>query len=148
MVHTASAADLAAQSARYDLVTCLHVLEHLQDPLDVLVSMCRLARPGGLIYIELPNELDAWRSRVKRLFGRPASTPAGRARTGHRQCFSKTSISKLVRRAGCALMRIDTRDFIEPHSRFERRVVVHAANRFARTSLIQGNVLRCWCRAS
>jgi SAM-dependent methyltransferase len=145
-VHTGPSSDLEGKPTRYDLVTCLHVLEHLSDPSEVLRSLRALARPGGLVYIELPNELEAWRSRVKQLLGRPASTPEGRSRTGHRQCFSKRSIGRLATRNGLEVLRIDTRDVVEPHASAAHRLVVGVANSLARASLLQGNILRCWCR--
>jgi SAM-dependent methyltransferase len=44
---------------RFDLVLNCHVLEHMSDPLDGLKESVSLARSGGLVYIEVPNEL--WR---------------------------------------------------------------------------------------
>ena len=145
-VHTGSSTDLERNPARYDFVTCLHVLEHLSDPGAVLSSLRNLARPGGLIYVELPNELHAWRARVKAALGTPASTPEGRRKTGHHQCFSKRSIGMLATRLGLTVLRVDTRDVVEPHASAPHRIVVSAANALARASVIQGNVLRCWCR--
>lgn len=145
-VHTGPSTELENRPVRYDLVSCLHVLEHLAHPDELLRSLRNLARPGGLIYIELPNELNAWRSRVKRMLGKPASTPEGRARTGHRQCFSDRSIRRLAVKNGCEILRVQTRDLIEPQSSVVRRLVVGAANTLAKAHVLQGNVISCWCR--
>lgn len=40
---------------RFDLVTCFHVLEHLNTPLPALSRMVSWLTPGGKIYIEVPD---------------------------------------------------------------------------------------------
>jgi len=40
----------------YDLVQCLHVLEHVGHPLNTCRQLARHARSGGLIYLEVPIE--------------------------------------------------------------------------------------------
>ncbi len=42
--------------ACYDLVVMSHVLEHLENPEEVLRRCIPLIKPGGYIYIELPSE--------------------------------------------------------------------------------------------
>ncbi len=39
----------------FDLVTCFHVIEHLRDPLTAVAAMASWIRPGGRIYIEVPD---------------------------------------------------------------------------------------------
>ena len=39
-----------------DLVLCCHTLEHVSYPSDLVAEMKRYLRPGGLLYIEVPNE--------------------------------------------------------------------------------------------
>ncbi len=145
-VHTGLSCDLEPRTKRYDLVSVLHVLEHLNEPMQVVQNLRTLTRPGGLIYVELPNELEAWRSRVKRLLGRPASPPALRLRAGHRQCFTSHSIRRLMQQAGCQVLRVDTRDVIEPHACLWKRLAIDGANLLATATLLQGNIIRCWSR--
>ncbi len=40
--------------ASFDAITCMHVVEHLQDPTHLIRESHRLLRPGGRIYIETP----------------------------------------------------------------------------------------------
>ena len=47
----------------FDVVAAFHVLEHVPDPIGLLKQMHELLRPGGLIYIRVPN-LDTWYRRV------------------------------------------------------------------------------------
>jgi 2-polyprenyl-3-methyl-5-hydroxy-6-metoxy-1,4-benzoquinol methylase len=41
---------------QFDLVVCQDVLEHVLDPSGVIRSLCQMLRPGGLIYIQIPNK--------------------------------------------------------------------------------------------
>jgi 2-polyprenyl-6-hydroxyphenyl methylase / 3-demethylubiquinone-9 3-methyltransferase len=51
-----SAEQLAAESAgRYDVVTCMEMLEHVPDPASVVSACARLARPGGHLFFSTIN---------------------------------------------------------------------------------------------
>ena len=48
--------DLASeQPARYDVVTCLEMLEHVPDPHSVIAACARLVKPGGWIFFSTLN---------------------------------------------------------------------------------------------
>jgi 2-polyprenyl-6-hydroxyphenyl methylase/3-demethylubiquinone-9 3-methyltransferase len=48
--------DLAAeQPARYDVVTCLEMLEHVPDPHSVIMACAQLVKPGGWIFFSTLN---------------------------------------------------------------------------------------------
>jgi len=53
--------DLAPES--FDVIAAFHVLEHVGDPIGLLRQMTRLLRPGGLVYVRVPN-LNCWYRRV------------------------------------------------------------------------------------
>ena len=40
----------------FDLICMSHVLEHIPNPVDFLSGLCRVTRPGGYLFIEVPNE--------------------------------------------------------------------------------------------
>jgi len=40
----------------FDIVTCQDVLEHVMDPETVIASMCAMVKPGGIIYMQVPNK--------------------------------------------------------------------------------------------
>jgi 2-polyprenyl-3-methyl-5-hydroxy-6-metoxy-1,4-benzoquinol methylase len=50
---SAEAVDAADDS--YDVVTMLHVIEHLPQPVAVLREMHRILKPGGILFLETPN---------------------------------------------------------------------------------------------
>lgn len=43
------------QSAQYDIITCLEMLEHVPDPTSVIDACYRLLKPGGSIYFSTIN---------------------------------------------------------------------------------------------
>jgi 2-polyprenyl-6-hydroxyphenyl methylase/3-demethylubiquinone-9 3-methyltransferase len=51
-----SAEQLASEAAgRYDVVTCMEMLEHVPDPASVVSACARLARPGGHVFFSTIN---------------------------------------------------------------------------------------------
>jgi SAM-dependent methyltransferase len=51
----AMTSELELMPERFDVITMYHVLEHIPDPVNALRAVKRLARPGALIALEVPN---------------------------------------------------------------------------------------------
>jgi SAM-dependent methyltransferase len=49
---------LAAVERRFDLISMVYVVEHLTEPLDVLTSLGRLLKPGGVLLVQTSNFWD------------------------------------------------------------------------------------------
>ena len=64
-------------NAAWDNVTLFHVLEHVPDPRRTLEACWALLRPGGILVVAVPNDVQSLRQRAKGWLGR---TPVGRAR--------------------------------------------------------------------
>ena len=54
-----SAEQAAEFSARFDLITAVHVVEHLPDPVGLLRDLRRWLKPGGRLFLEMPNAAAA-----------------------------------------------------------------------------------------
>ena len=54
-IHAGEFLDLPLEEASFDLVTMHHVLEHLKDPVSVVGKIRKILRPGGLLFVALPN---------------------------------------------------------------------------------------------
>jgi 2-polyprenyl-6-hydroxyphenyl methylase / 3-demethylubiquinone-9 3-methyltransferase len=54
--HLSSAEDYAvAHAARFDVVTCMEMLEHVPDPASTVAACAKLARPGGRVFFSTIN---------------------------------------------------------------------------------------------
>lgn len=51
----ASAEELAATGAQFDLVYCTEVIEHVADPVGFVRALAQLVKPGGLLYLTTPD---------------------------------------------------------------------------------------------
>jgi len=73
---------------RFDMIVSSHVIEHVFEPVEVLVRMRGLLRPGGHVFLETPNIL---RPKVgpRRVFSRP-----------HKYYFSPRTLSCALHKAG------------------------------------------------
>lgn len=47
--------DLASWTERFDLILCLDVLEHLNDPWALIENLSELLKPGGRLVASIPN---------------------------------------------------------------------------------------------
>lgn len=45
----------SAHAGRYDVVTCMEMLEHVPDPAQVVASLATLVRPGGHVFVSTLN---------------------------------------------------------------------------------------------
>lgn len=53
------------RAASFDVVTCFEVLEHLDDPGQAVCEFARVLRPGGRLFLSVPND-QGLKYRVKR----------------------------------------------------------------------------------
>jgi SAM-dependent methyltransferase len=94
-VHSGTAEELPLQveAGGFDAVAMIHVLEHCVDPLRALRNTAELLAPGGLLFVEVPNNeaIVARRSGTCWFF-----FDAGR----HVNFFSPDSLAALARRVG------------------------------------------------
>lgn len=77
----------------YDLVTMIHALEHLTDPLHSLKDIARRLKPGGMLFIESPNVAD---------------NPFDLLIADHATHFTPKSVAHLLARAGFAVKQLAT----------------------------------------
>ncbi|MGO4835092.1 class I SAM-dependent methyltransferase, partial [Rhizobiaceae sp. 2RAB30] len=57
IIRQADIYDLSSDPA-YDIITCNDVIEHVHRPREALAKMASMLRPGGLLYLAIPNRLS------------------------------------------------------------------------------------------
>jgi 2-polyprenyl-6-hydroxyphenyl methylase/3-demethylubiquinone-9 3-methyltransferase len=51
----AAAEELARAQVRFDVITCMEMLEHVPDPAAMTATLARLLRPGGALFVSTLN---------------------------------------------------------------------------------------------
>lgn len=88
-------------SRQYDAVTMIHLIEHLQDPIQALMAAWYSLSDGGVLLLETPN-IDSWPAR---LFGpRWMGLDAPR----HMVIFNQGSLLACLKRCGFKAIRLVT----------------------------------------
>jgi SAM-dependent methyltransferase len=83
----------------FDIVYMMQVIEHVARPHEFLSEVRRILRPGGLVYLAMPNALSIWR----RVFG--ANWVAGWFAPFHLFVYSAVGIGKLAQAHGFEVVR-------------------------------------------
>jgi len=77
---------------QYDVITLIDVIEHLRQPLEVLVALREVLRPGGYLFVETGN----WESYVRLALG----DSYGLYLFDHQFYFSPPSLERLLAKCG------------------------------------------------
>jgi SAM-dependent methyltransferase len=101
-VHIGLLAERAFADGYFDVIHSSQVLEHLDDPRSELEELFRVLRPGGLLYVNVPNyhripvmlDLDDFAT----------DTPMG-----HLNYFTPRTLSRLLGAGGFEVLRTSTR---------------------------------------
>ncbi len=86
----------------FDYINISHILEHIHDPVSFIKKAGELLKPGGTMYVEVPNYESAGR-KVSGQFWFPYETPR------HLYIFAPSTLRNLFEQAGLIVMRLDTR---------------------------------------
>ncbi len=110
-LHVGTLGDMDWPDGRFDAVYAQDVLEHVPRPLEELRELARLTKPGGALYVHVPN----YASLTIRL---GVSRFAYNEPLGHLNYFTPPTLREMLRRAGFARVRLGSdhlefRDFIQ-----------------------------------
>jgi 2-polyprenyl-3-methyl-5-hydroxy-6-metoxy-1,4-benzoquinol methylase len=61
----ASSPEEIAAFGQFDVVASFHTLEHIFDLASTLPALAAMVKPGGLLYLEVPHQIDAIMDRLK-----------------------------------------------------------------------------------
>lgn len=88
----------------FDALVFSDVLEHTYDPRTVLENYLSLLKPGGRVFVSVPNFV-VWTNRLKLTFGRIDYTDTGVMDRTHIRLFTFRNAQELVRASGCEVLR-------------------------------------------
>jgi len=100
-VYVGNIEDCLFQDGFFDVITLVHVIEHLSDPFSVLKKCMDLLRPGGKIIISTPNAAS-WGARFFKRCWRGWEPPR------HLYIYNPQTLSQLVARAGFMIVQSKT----------------------------------------
>jgi SAM-dependent methyltransferase len=123
-VYCGSLSDAGIPPSSIDAVHMSHILEHLGEPVGTLNAVRRLLRPGGVLAVEVPNELDTLAVRLKELAG--SQTPYS-VRSTHLIFFTPRTLIKTVAAAGFVIRSCRTLRDLADGSLLRRGVKAAAA---------------------
>lgn len=86
----------------FDVITAFDVLEHLSEPREVIAKLASWLKPGGILYIQVPNT-DSAEARVFGTYWQGLELPR------HLFHYSPTSLRVLAESAGLGVVSLDTR---------------------------------------
>jgi SAM-dependent methyltransferase len=92
-----------ANTAQYDLVYSIGLIEHFPDKTDILDAHIRLARPGGLVLIYVPIDSDANRA--------VTGMAADWENFGHRELMTPAELHQACLAAGLEVVRSEAVGF-------------------------------------
>lgn len=90
----------------FDFIIFADVLEHLKEPLEVLMRFKKYLKDEGHVVISLPN-ISNWRIRLQMLLGKMEYENYGIMDEGHLRFFNEQSAKKLLYDAGFQIESFD-----------------------------------------
>lgn len=102
---------------KFDIITCFHVLEHVQNPFSTIKRCKELLSNSGALIIAVPNEVNSAKGRLRRLlkpgrygkYGISKITLDEKSNEVHLSYFTEFSLKKLLNKNGFCIVK-DTLD--------------------------------------
>ena len=106
-LHVGRVEDAGFVQGSFDAITLWDVIEHVPDPVSLLIELRRLLRPGGLLFVQTPNvNMQLLRARVVRCMrGKDEGCNTLEVKD-HLNDFTPGSLRLAVQRAGYAHSRV------------------------------------------
>lgn len=95
----------------FDALVFSDVLEHVYDPRTVLENYLQFVKPGGRVFVSVPNML-VWTNRLQLLLGRFEYADTGIMDRTHIRFFTFKTARRLVEAAGCRVERVASTPYL------------------------------------
>lgn len=121
-IYTEPIEKIGFKNNEFDFIHMSHVLEHCRDPVSLLVKIRRIIKPGGVLFIEVPNEENFMLKRiaitlVRRLFLNN-DPDFQKPYPEHLVFFTRKTIKKVLEVSGWNILNIAVEGFSD-HYRFD-----------------------------
>lgn len=91
--------NLQFQSEKFETVTCLEVLEHVENPRKLVREMFRVMKPGGNIVLSTPNN-HSWRAILSYIFREHFVAFTNSSYPAHITAINKADLERMCKEAG------------------------------------------------
>jgi SAM-dependent methyltransferase len=93
-------------AASFDLIKLMHVVEHVPDPNALFVEVAKLLSPGGVIWVDVPNQAS-FMARMKKILHFLGRDDYGYLQPPfHLTAFNKKSMQALLARTGFSACKV------------------------------------------
>ena len=96
----------------FDVINMNHVLEHIPSPLDFLIEVNRILKPGGIILIEVPNERRFPYNYIIINMVKPKNMDPRYTPEKHFNLFTKYILTTLIEKSGFKSLTIREEGFV------------------------------------
>lgn len=91
--------NLQFQNGKFNAITCLEVLEHVENPRKLVREMFRVLKPGGTLILSTPNN-QSWRAILSYVFRGHFVDFTDSSYPAHITAINKTDIERICDEAG------------------------------------------------
>lgn len=124
-------AQLPSASGPFDTILCYDVLEHIYDPLALILALRGVSAPHGRLHVSVPNASHVSLLRDLIFRGTFGYQPAGHRDATHVRWFTRRDIVALIGEGG---WRVDT----VAHSQLHKSRFLHSLSRGRSTEFLAG----------
>lgn len=101
-VHVGELEKTPLKDSSYDFIRLSHVVEHFFDPVSSMKKVFELLKPGGIVYVEVPN-VEGAGAQISGKYWYGWDAPR------HLFMFSPKSISETLEKAGFEIVKLETK---------------------------------------
>lgn len=95
---------LQFKDGQFDVITCIEVIEHLENPRQIIRDLARVLKPEGVLIVTTPNN-ESWRSILSYIFRGHFVSFTDTSYPAHITALNQTDLYRIFQE--CGLKRMD-----------------------------------------
>lgn len=96
---------LQFKDGQFDVVTCIEVIEHLENPRQIIRDLARVLKPEGLMVLTTPNN-ESWRSILSYIFRGHFVAFTESSYPAHITALNQTDLYRILQECGFKRMQV------------------------------------------